>query len=269
MANKRQKKKQQKKNLQRQAQQSGISQKQLKQLTIQELGQIVTDEEKKRKKKELARERYQKKKSLINSYGLQDIATPRSTFEFIQSFIDKLTPTQDKKRQWLIENKIDFRYKDLKKSWAEIYKMGSKDPLEGRIFTSDWYIYAGYYDKQGEIGILQHQRYYDGMTVEELKNAIVDSLNRRGLNESSGRSGDTIIYEFHKNNMGFMRYQIKHNERKKYQTILSNEFTLHGSLKLTVALLDLSREDLRKHIYETLKSYFKNHFTELYEEWRQ
>lgn len=279
MANKRIKKKQSKKALQNKAKSLGKSQKQVQGKTIAELSSIIKKEEKNRK----AREAYAEDKRLIEKYNLKGFKPGRERKKLREAArrveekrkqkidLNSLDSTRRKKAEWLKERHIPFTKSDLNRPWADIYKMYGQDlKTKGeKIYSSPVQLYIGFYDKSGNIDLLRHQSFYDGMTVQELKRAVEEALHHRGESGSDGRAGDIIIQTlsggFNPNNYGFI---IRRNEKKGYQTIMLNEFTLHGALKITCALLDNCREDEKQFIYDSLAGYFRTYLPELYKRWR-
>lgn len=285
----RQKKKQSRLKNQNLAASTGLSKKETRKLSYSELEKIAKKEQQRLDRNRRNRENYQKKKELIKVNDLKGFK-PSDSFTKItvaireknesrENKLQNLTPLQKAKMEWLRQYGLwDDKTSDfdiLKKPWKELQSMAVPSK-EGQVSKSTWSIYIGFADRAGQNDILRMEPFYRSYSNDELKAHIQERLNKYGLNwknfdlrnDSDGRAGDVVwnIYEDEDNRIA--QWEISNYEKKGYQTICTNEFSLHGALKLCLTILDNCTMDKRKPFYDYFSAYLENFHPTIYKDFK-
>ena len=279
MANKRQAKKNKRRALENKARQYGIEQKELKTQSLKSIEIIVTYEEKKEKQ----RKTYADKKKKIEDAGLAGYMSPGTS---LKNWDKEWKKAQRKKRvhdkretllnaeginkdkvKNLSDSKIDaFTWQQVKdpKNGASALFDDVVDPLEGKdrkdkVYTVDTGIYIGFFSNDGSMGVgymLSSYDFYSGYSVEQLQSIMEDVITQKGVGGSTGKAGDVIILV---DNTPGTRAMIEGYRALEYHDIIlpdQKKFTPKAVLALTCAVIEFSREDNRRQIYNDLKEYF-------------
>lgn len=136
----------------------------------------------------------------------------------------------------------------------------------GKVYEFPYYLYIGFVDTAKEIDILDTQYYLQNLSTAELRRYINETMVYFNVDESSGRAGDIIIWNRVADLQYFVLTEVRHNEKRGYQTILTNKFTVRGGLILLQALIENCRESQRGYILGKLSAYFQR-IPEFYEAW--
>ena len=234
---KRQAKKNRKRQEERILQQKGYSRKQQKKLE-KSVKEDILKKEKRKQQKARANKRYnEKRKKLAKDLGL----TGYSKYSLKQL----LSIKEQREKQNKQEEKKRKKQTNKKKR------------VTGKVFIYPTYLYVGFYDKAGEIDIIEYQHSFEHMTTSEIGRMIMETYQYYLEDGSSGRAGNIIIDTEVESPKWFMLIEGNRNEQKGYQTIMVNQFTVRGALILLCSLLENCREDARDWISQKLEFYFK------------
>lgn len=269
MASKRQRKKNEKNALiKRAASLPKWSEKQAENLTFSELKAIVPREEKRAEKNRKARERYNEKKQKIDQYNLEGLK-PSDSLEKIEKAIkkkqrsEKYQKTKERNKRRLEESGL--LPEDFPKGWQ---KMGKDklssfipDAQDAILDSGEVWLYIGWgdraqYRRAADVFGGANAIWYGGRTNDELRDDVKQIVNTKGLDGSSGHSGDTVITYGSRSEVE----QFKNfHEMRGYQTIFfGNEFTEHALLSYTMAAIDSSPEDNRDYIVQRVNGFLSS-----------
>lgn len=235
---KRQAKKKKKQQEQQILKHQGYSRKQAKKLDKSKREKIVKEERRKEQKRQAQKRYNEKRKKIAKELGV-------SYSKFSLKELLKWKEERDKNsKEW-----DNFRKQQDKKRTKNKRKTGTE-------FQLPTYLYIGFYDKAGEIDILNYQYTFTNTLTPDIGRQLMESFLYYIDSGSSGRAGNIIIDTEVESPRWFMVTEGNRNEQKGYQTIMVDKFTVRGALILMCSLIENCREDAREFICKKLNYYF-------------
>ncbi len=235
---KRQAKKKRKQQEQQILQQKGYNRKQSKKLDKTKREKIIKEERRKQQKRQAQKRYNEKRKKLAKELGI-------SYSKYSLKDLLKWKEEREKNsKEWK-----EFRKQQDKKRRKKKRKTGTE-------FQLPTYLYIGFYDKAGEVDILDYQYTFTNTQTSDIGRQIMESFLYYIDSGSSGRAGNIIIDTEVESPSWFMVTEGNRNEEKGYQTIMTDKFTVRGALILMCSLIENCREDAREFICKKLSYYF-------------
>lgn len=246
------KKRLQKKNAKRQQTQalkkSGLSEKQIRQLSTSQREELSKPIIAREKRSSNAKQSYKKRDNFIKKYGLKNVKKSNS-WETIR--------TEYFKQQGYKPEHITAEMVKSEKGFKQAAN------IETRLFVCDEWLYIGYGDPSENIHVMSMKKYYDSYTLEELDNGIEDLRQnvRDGSQGSKGRPGNTV---FQRGSEASVKNYMRFCESHQYQTVCcSNQWTLYGLKNILLFVMDLSTEKNRVAVYTGVREYVSRNMPEL------
>ena len=117
--------------------------------------------------------------------------------------------------------------------------------------SGDIWLYIGWGDRSGNLRADDvfggaSGAWYKGLSTDDLRDSIIQTVNARGIDRSEGHAGDTLIMY---GSYSEVKQYMEFCENRGYQTIFfGNEFTEHSLLSYTATAIDSSPESDREYI---------------------
>ena len=160
---------------------------------------------------------------------------------------------KERNRRILLDNGI--LPADYPKGWQKMGLDRLMNNLPERkdtvLNSGDIWLYIGWGDRSGNLRAEDvfggaSGAWYKGISSNDLRDSISQTVNARGIDRSEGHAGDTVIMY---GSYSEVKQYMEFCEQRGYQTIFfGNEFTEHNLLSYIAAALDSSPESLRSYI---------------------